>query len=207
MLDSAAMARSLVAPWIGLWMAMALGCGGSAVTAAAVTSPFTDEHAQVFDNGLDLVRDPQALEGTWLSTWESDIDRRVGWSDVVALVTVRTLRTDLDLDRRQTYRLIARVDRVLYGENVGEELELRVQQGQAGYRSIEESERRLLDQQFLVFVKWADEEDSQQGHIVRARWHLSPATDGVANRARLMLTRRQDAEGQGDRRRVIVHRN
>src|SRR5690349_7765110 len=84
-------------------------CGGAQEPVAVVTSPFTSEHAAVFEDGLDLVRDPRVLEGQWLSSWEDEIDRRVTLSDVVALVTVRTLRTDVDLDQRRTYRLVSRV--------------------------------------------------------------------------------------------------
>src|SRR5262245_21455037 len=81
-------------------LALAPGCGGPRETVMRVTSPFTADLAPVFDNGLDLVRDPRVLEGQWLETWEDDLDRRIASSDVVAVVTVRTLRTDVDLEQR-----------------------------------------------------------------------------------------------------------
>lgn len=179
-------------------------CGGPQETVAVVTSPFTSEHEAVFEDGLDLVRDPRVLEGQWLTSWEDELDHRVTLADVVALVTVRTLRTDVDLDRRQTYRLVSRVDRVMLGQNVGEELVLSVREGEGGFGTVQTNERSLLDSQYIAFVKWAEDEDG----AVRARWHLSPATDQVAGRVRVLLQRRpENAEEQSTHRRVIIHRN
>jgi hypothetical protein len=180
------------------------GCGGPAETVAVVTGPFTPDHELVFEDGIDLVRDPRVLEGSWLEDWENELDRRVGLSDIVALVTIRTLRTYVDLDRNRTYGLVGEVDRVLFGENVGQELALVVREGHGGFGTIENNERRILDEQYIAFVKWAEEPDGS----VRARWHLSPATDQVAVRVRSLLSRRRpDTEGDGTHRRVIVHRN
>ena len=64
------------------------GCGASGPIQRDIT-PFTAEHEPAFENGLDMVRDPEALGGAWLRTWEEDIDRRVTLADVVALVTDR----------------------------------------------------------------------------------------------------------------------
>src|SRR5690606_10183915 len=120
--------------------------------------------------------------------WEDELARRVGFADVVALVTIRTLRTDLDLERRRTYRLITHVDRVYLGERVGEEIVLTVREGEGGFGTVETNEGQLLDRQYFVFLKWAEGDDG----MVRARWHLSPATDQVASRVRAALQRRDD---------------
>ncbi len=180
------------------------GCGGPQETLAVVSSPFTSEHAAVFEDGLDLVRDPRVLEGQWLTSWEDELDQRVSLADVVVLVTVRTLRTDVDLDRRRTFRLVSHVDRVLLGEHVGEEIVLTVREGEGGFGTGETNERSLLDAQDVAFVKWAEDEDG----TVRARWHLSPATDQVAGRTRALLLRRRDvADESGSHRRIIINRN
>lgn len=181
---------------------LAAGCGGPRVTVATVTSPMTPELEPLFENGVDLIRDPRVLEGAWLESWEDELDRRVGSSDVVAVITIQTLRTDVDLERRETFRLIGRVDRVLHGDNVGQELALVVREGEAGFGTVETNERSLLDAQFVAFVKWArDEADGE----VRARWHLSPATDAVSSRVRSQLGARSRPDDDG--RRVIVHEN
>ncbi len=194
--------RSLLLFVLGIAVA---SCGGPQETVATVTSPFTSEHQAVFEDGIDLVRDPRVLEGQWLSSWEEELSRRVALADVVALVTIRTLRTDVDLERRRTYRLITHVDRVYLGQQVGEEIVLTVREGQGGFGTVETNEGQLLDRQYMVFLKWAEDEDG----IVRARWHLSPATDQVASRVRAALRQREDyeTESDGTQRRVIIHRN
>ncbi|MGE3632594.1 MAG: hypothetical protein AB7P00_22055 [Sandaracinaceae bacterium] len=177
------------------------GCGG-AQQPTIVATPFLAEHEPMFENGLDMVRDPDALGGAWLGTWQEELDQRITNADVVALVTIRTLRTDVDLERAETYRLILSVDRKYLGE-VADELTLVVHQDEHGNGTIENNERRHLDQQFIAFEKWQDTETG-----VRARWHLSPATDAVASETRRLLASRRQVEDETQgRRTVIVHRN
>lgn len=177
-------------------------CGGSQATERAVTA-FTAEHESVFENGLDMVQDPSALGGGWLTSWEEELDQRVTLADAVALVTVTTIRTDTDLERRDTLRLVAHVEREYLGE-LDDEVTFSVAEGEAGYGTVESNERRLLDVQFIAFVKWQREEDGR----LRVRWHLSPATNAVARRVRTLLRdRRQVREHDGTRRTVIIYRN
>jgi hypothetical protein len=122
-------------------------------------------------------------------------------ADVVAVVTAGTLRTDVDPEQRHTYRLIVHVDRVLYGEHVGTELELIVTENAGGFASVDENERQILNQQFLVFIKWA-----RVDRVTRARWHLSPATDQVASRVRDTLLRIHRVRPDTEHHRVIIHR-
>lgn len=186
-----------VLPAVLFWSA----CGGPV---ERVVTPFLEEHAPLFENGLDLIRDPAGMEGSWLETWEQELDSRVTHADLVLLVTVRTIRQDTDLDRRDTFRLIVHVDRKLLGD-VEEELTLVTRQPDAGFQTVETNERRLLDQQFIAFVKWQRDEATQE---ILPRWHLSPATDAVAARVRdLLEQRRQIVQQQNSRQRVIIHRN
>ena len=178
-------------------------CGGGAAEQARTVTPFTAEHELMFENGLDLVRDPEVLEGPWLDTWEEELDARVTMADAVLLVTVATIRQDTDLDRRETFRLIVRVDERYLGE-VDDELTLVVREGDRGYGSIETNQARMLDQQLIVFIKW--QQDEETGDI-RARWHLAQATSQIAARVRGLLLRRRDVGQPRGRRRVIVHRN
>lgn len=172
-----------------------MGCGGTNA-AMVVTGPFTAEHQTAFENGLDLVDNPTSLEGAWLRDWEEDIDRRVSLSDVVAIVRVTTLRVDVDLDRRETYRLIAHVERQRHGELPGE-VTLVSRQADPGYPTIRTNSERVLNQPFVLFLKWAEED----GQII-ARWHLSPAADRVIRRVNSLVEQRHTPTE--DRRRVIV---
>lgn len=201
-----------------------LACGGPPERVFTDIEPFTTQHEPYFENGVDMVRDPEALGGSWLGTWEEELDRRVSLADVVALVTIRTLRDDIgasardygevptleeaDQARRRTYRLIAHPDRVWLGEEqvAEQDIVLSVREGEGGFGTVENNERRLLDEQFIAFIKW--EEDDATGDY-EARWHLSPATEAVATRVRRVLEQRRDVdtEADGTRRRVIIHRN
>ncbi|MFG0241330.1 MAG: hypothetical protein ACF8R9_00955 [Phycisphaerales bacterium JB054] len=191
-----------IKPLVFVSLVLMAACAGAQQTVAVVSSPFTIEHEAVFENGIDLVRDPRILEGQWLETWEEQLEQRIAMADVVALVTVRTLRTDVDLQRRHTYRLITDVDRVYVGERVGDELTLIVREGESGFGTVRTNERHLLDNQYLVFLKWAEDEDGR----VRARWHLSPASEQVALRLRAQLRERGLLEDDSSRR-VIIRRN
>lgn len=184
-----------------------VGCGGSSEPVRTNVEPFTAAHEPLFENGVDMVRDPEGLDGAWLRTWEDELDRRVTMADVVALVTIRTLRTDVDLDRRETFRLVAHPERVYLGEEqlADEDLLLSVAEGEGGYGTVANNERRLLDAQFIAFVKWKRDADTDE---LVPRWHLSPATEPVATRVRALLERRRDVVPEdGTRRRVIIHRN
>jgi len=176
--------------------ACALAACGPAAQPIVVTGPFTAEHETAFENGVDYVADPTILEGSWLRSWEEDIDRRVQLSDAIAFVTITTLRQDVDLDRHETYRLVAHVDRQRHG-TVPEELSFVVRQGQPGFGTVQGNDARILNQRFVAFIKWVDDD----GQIV-ARWHLSPAAERVVRRVNSIVERVHTAPEE--RRRVIV---
>jgi len=183
-----------------LWPLLLIACGGSQAPTQVATSPFLDEHEPMFENGIDMVRDPEALGGAWYGTWQDELDARITNADVVALVTVDTLRTDLDLDRNETYRLHATVDNVYLGE-LGETISLAVRNDEPGYGTVENNQSRLLERRFFAYIKFQDTDDG-----VRPRWHLSPATEAVALETRRLLAARRDVQTRGTRRTVVVHR-
>lgn len=186
----------------GTWLA---ACGGASAPVQPTTTPFMAAHEAVYENGVDMVRDPEGLGGAWLHSWEDELDQRVSHADIVALVTIRTFRTDIDLDRRETYRLIAHPERVYFGE-LTDDIQLTVAEGEAGYGTVGNNQRQILDQQFIAFIKWEERENADP----RARWHLSMASDQIATRVRSLLSRRRDVtvtEDGGARGRVIVHEN
>jgi hypothetical protein len=196
--SSDALARLAVAMLIGSTLVWATGCGSSAPR--IVVTPMTQAQGVVFENGVDYIDDPTLLEGSWLETWEQEIDLRVRSSDVIAYVRVTTMRTDTDLERHETHRLVAHIDSLRHGEVSGEELELVVRQGDAGFDTVHEQDRRILNQRFVAFVKWT--QDGVDGPIV-ARWHLSPASERVVRRVNTLVESRRAPDE--DRRRVIIH--
>ncbi|MBW2463145.1 MAG: hypothetical protein JRH11_15955 [Deltaproteobacteria bacterium] len=188
---------------IALFLLGALAaCGGG--TEGRTIQPFTGEHAEVFEDGVDFVADPDALEGRWREDWSRDLDRRVTWSDGVLLLTIGTIRTDSDLDRQRTYRLIAQVDRVILGEGdegFSGEIELKVREGEAGFGTVDGNERQLLDQPFVGFVRW---HQTDAGEVV-PRWHLSPATTPVVSRVEYLAESRRDVRRERGRTTTVIH--
>jgi len=162
-------------------------CGGSPPPARA-TSEFTPEHAEVFEDSVDFVDDPTVLEGRWREDWSRDLDRRVGFSDLIALVKVSYLNTDTNLERVSTFRIVVSVERSLYGEAPEEEVTLIVREGEPGYGTVVGNERRILDQAFVAYIKWYQADAS----TVLPHWHLAPATEPVVRRTEYLIERRAD---------------
>lgn len=183
-------------------IALGIGCGGTAEPARA-TTPFTADHAEIFEDGVDFIADPTSLEGRWREDWSRDLDRRVSESDLIAKVVIHTIHTDTDLDRVSTYRLVAEVTEELWGGAPEEELQLTVREGEAGYGTLEGNDRRVLDQPFVAFIKWYDAPDG----TVRAHWHLAPSTEPVVTRVEYLIENRLRAPEDRADRRVIVHDN
>lgn len=170
------------------------GCGGPS-TPPVVVTPMTPADELAFDNGADFVEDPTFLEGNWLEEWEQSIEERCERADAIVVITIHHLQTSTDLEHRESYRLVSRVDLERFGE-VEDELSLIVREGEAGYQSIRGAESRLLNQQFIAFLRWTEGDTG-----IVPRWHLSPATERVSRRVNTLVERRRPTE---DRRRVIV---
>jgi hypothetical protein len=188
-----AMRSALVACSLLLTMA----CGGAKPKGAVV--PLTSEQAKAFDNGVDFVATLEGLEGRWRDDWDHDLQVRVATADLIAAVTVRTLLTQTDPSQRPTYRLVARVDRELVGEEEDRELELSVGEQQLGYLSVRENMERIADKSYVVYLK----RDTDTG----VSWHLSPASDQVISETESKITQLSRAPKKDSGERVIVHTN
>ncbi|MFW6050541.1 MAG: hypothetical protein ACODAU_05170 [Myxococcota bacterium] len=187
-------------PAVAWLLASTTACAASQGT-ARVTSAFTEEDAEVFEDGIDFVADPGGLQGPWQESWEKDLQRRVSRADVVATVTVRAIQGDVDLDRQETIRLVVDVDEELLGDAPSSELELEVAEGQEGFESVQGNDRRVLNQPFVAYVKWYRDASGE----VRPHWHLAPATPSVVQQTRDLIAKRREAPEQQTRQRVIVH--
>ncbi len=178
------------------------GCGSSAPQ--VVVSPMTPESEAAFENGIDFIDDPSLLEGSWLDNWESDVEHRVSLADAVAIVHITTVRRDTDLERHDTYHLVAAVDNVRFGTLDGE-VSLAARQGEGGFGTIDGNDDRLLTppadhpDHFILYLRWTTGDD---GGLV-ARWHISPAGTSVVQRVNSLIELRRQA-GE-ERRRIIVH--
>ncbi len=174
-------------------------CGGPAPILGV---PFSAEDLRFFDDGIDFVGDPESLEGRWREDWATELDQRIQRADAVVYVRVRTLRTDVDLDRRTTFRLFPIEERALLG-SLPEDLVLSAREGDPGYAAVRQNEQRVLSSPLLLFLKW---ERPEGASAPVARWHLSPATEQVSARAEYLLERRRGVERER-RSRVVVREN
>lgn len=163
-----------------------VACGGTPAARHVVT-PMTPDAEVAFDNGMDFLGDPTLLEGNWLEEWDRDLRTRSELSDAVLLVRVRALHENEDLDRNRSYRLSVHVETVRFGTGVPDDLTFVARAHEAGYATVHENESRLLDEQFVAFVRWTE---TPEGEIV-PRWHLSPGSPGVMRRVNEILNGRR----------------
>lgn len=170
------MMRSLVVLLV-FGCAVFAGCGSSARGGPRVSSPFTQAHAALFDDGVDLLEDPGALEGRWQEDWSRELDQRLEQADAVFVASVQTLRVDVNLDKSESYRVGVEVERTIKGDDVAPEQSLVSREHAAGYGSIERNKDTLLKRRFVVFVKYADQEGQVVGHF-----HLTPPSRTVLER-------------------------
>ncbi len=192
--------RTTLARWSLAMAVLTLlaSCGSSAPR--IVVRPLTDAEGVVFENGIDYIDDPTLLEGSWLETWEREIDLRVRSADVVAYVRITTMRTDTDLERRETHRLVAHIDSLRHGEPGVEDLELVVREDDPGFGTVHNQDGRILNQRFAAFVRWT--QPTADGPIV-ARWHLAPASERIVRRVNSLIEAQRAPDE--DRRRIIIH--
>jgi hypothetical protein len=174
--------------WIITTIALALaGCGtaSSGTKALKPSSPFTQADAQLFQDGIDLVGDPAGLSGRWAEDWATEMRDRVQRSDLVALVTVDTLRTDIGPEQRTTYWLEAQVHDVLKGNFGAEQLSLPSSERDVGFQSVDQKRASVLRRPLIVLAKW----EQQSSGEVRPRWHVALASKEVVATVRAHLQR------------------
>lgn len=171
-----------------------LACAG-ATPAPKVAPPLTEEQARAFEDGIDFVASLEGIEGKWRDEWDKDLQTRVGAADVIALVTVHTVRTDTDPEQKVTHRLHARVDRELVGD-AERELELAVRAGDPGFNSVHQNLARIGDKQFVAYVRRGPE---------KLHWHLSPASEEVVTETERTITLRSQQPNKAGNARVVVH--
>ena len=161
----------------------AIACWGVGCAGASSNVPTTDfqaSDASLFDNAVDLVEDPVIVEGEWSGAFE----RRVGRADLIVVVRVESLSSDL-VKRRSAYRLAVRVEDWLKGRS-SKEILLRVRDDQPGYQSVRVNEDRILHNPFVAFIKW---EAAPEPPELTPHWHLSPDSGAVRDKIQFFLRR------------------
>jgi len=184
--------------FICLNFASVAGCGGAAQN--VTVSEFTGEHAKYFENGVDFISDPDALDERWSEEWQRDLENRTDLSDFVGIANITTLVADQSPERQTSYRLVASIIRAMQGESPTEELSLAVAGDDAGYPVVESNQQRILNRRFAVFIKWYRKSKNE----VVARWHLSPASEKLIGRLEGLVSRKHSTKKYVH---VVVHKD
>jgi hypothetical protein len=187
----------LVRSWLSVVAALFLGCAGSRgpVNTPSPSSPFLESDKALFEDGVDLIADPEGLSGRWAEDWSRELHDRVERSDLIALLTVNTLSTDVSPEQSSTHRLVADVGDVLKGKYQGE-LALASSEDSIGFDSVDRERGNILKRPLIVFAKWVRDDVG----VVRPRWHLAVGSKSVVDAVRLEI-----AGERPDSQTVIEH--
>jgi len=173
------------------------GCGGAATSTVTVTSPFSARDGELFDDAADYLTDPSGLSGAWADGWAKDLDERTKTANVVAVVKVKTIVSDIDLQQRKGVRLVPELSRAIRG-TLPPDTGLSVSEGRPGYTSVDHNRTQLMDGDYVLFLKWYRTDDKS----VLAHWHLAPASEAV-------MTRIEKALGMGEKSssHIVIHKD
>jgi hypothetical protein len=171
------------------------GCGGQDKRVAE-PGEFTARHAQLFDDGLDLIADPDGLQGRWRTDWQSDLDARIADADWVARGKVTTIHTEVDPEMRTTFHVMFKVAEKLKGEPPEREPALAAREGASGYASIKQHGERILERDFVALVRYALVNGEHVPHF-----HLMPPSGPVMD-----ALKRYDTRQHPNRIKIIEHK-
>ena len=174
---------------------LAQACGGSK-QATGPDSPLNAEQVALFEDGVDMLADPNALQDTWRSDWERETRARIAQSDQIVLGDVTTVRTQEDPGQAVSYYVVMSVKKTLLGEPAGSELVLTSRESSAGYGNLGDQRDRLLRLSVVAFLKHAREggRDVSHFHLVIPSQPLFAAIDEHTK-----------GKGSGHEVRVITH--
>jgi hypothetical protein len=171
---------------LGYVGALLAGCGGpSNTTPAKPSSPFTATDLRLFDDGVDLVSDPDGLGGKWADDWNVDMRDRVGRSDMIGLVTVNTVLSDSDPEGHLTHRLVVAVGKSMKGMPPSDEINLSSPDSAVGFPTVDSNKGRLLHMRLLALLKWYEEPDGS----VSSHFHLVSDADTIVSRVQAHIER------------------
>jgi hypothetical protein len=176
---------------------LAAACGGSSKRVAQ-PGEFTAQHVALYDDGVDLIEDPDALQGRWRSDWEVELDQRIEDADAVVQGKVTTLREEINPEGRATYHLLFRIDRTLHGSPRGKEISLAAREGAPGYASVEQHRTHVIERELVAFVRYAVNPTTGE---VAPHFHLMPPSPALTRGLQ-----RHDAKENPHRVKIIEHK-
>ncbi|MBI5486291.1 MAG: hypothetical protein HY905_03050 [Deltaproteobacteria bacterium] len=158
-----------------------LSCGPPAATGTLAPSrPWQDSLGEVFDDGFDFVAPLRSIVGTpWFDDYGTQLERRLDESDVVAVVSLRSIVPPVDRGFGAVDVVV--VEPLAGGVERGAILHLDVAAGSAAAARIADERARIeATGRFVAYVRlYADELGATRTH-----WHLSPDDPDLVNTIR-----------------------
>ncbi len=182
---------------VGTWLAAPL-YSGCRINQIDLGAPWESRETPFFDDGVDLVEDPQSLSGEWGFRQQNWLDGRIQLADSIAIVDIQTIQTKVDATGRQFKSLHIVVAEQLYGKNPTKDVSLQSPETAPGYPLILRHERHLQGR-FIAFVRWfRTGEDTAEaiGH----HFHLSPASEALLAEVKPRIMHRIQEERKDARR-------
>lgn len=185
---------------LALGLSCLLACGGASPDQIN-NAPLSADEARAFEHGADFIATLTGLEGKWREDWDRDLQTRVGSADFVGVITIHTVRTDVDPEQRVTHRLMGKVERSLYGKARAKDVDLAVREGVPGYVSVHDNLERLQGAKVIAYVRWF----RTDVNTVSAHWHIAPASEEIVAETETAIGQFARIEAGDGNARVIVH--
>jgi hypothetical protein len=176
---------------IGLLLFWVAGLSGLGCTKTIldVGEPWDSKEAPFFDDGVDVIKDPQALSGEWAYRQRNWLEGRIQLADTISIVNIQSVQTKTDVEGNSVKRIDVAVVKPIYGQTPAEDLSLVSPQDAPGHELLLRFERHLQGR-FILFARWF-KNDRDNAEQVEHHFHLSPASeallDEVETRAQLRI--------------------
>lgn len=149
----------------------AASCGGGGFK---VGDEFEPGETRFFDDGVDMMKEPSKLSGQWAFDHGEELEGRVHFADLVALVEVVSVQTVRDLDGVEAKQIRVEVLETFYGDSPSRALTLHSAAESRGHALVLRHESRLSGT-FVLFARFFAGEDGE----IDNHFHLSPASSEV----------------------------
>ena len=156
-------------------------------------NPFSDSERRFFDDGLDVVENLDGIQGQFGFEEREALDARCNLSDVIAEITIVSVQDTEGVGGVAEKRIRIKVDRVIYGDMTGDELNLTSSANALGYTLLKRYETSLSGGKLLFLRTFEPAEGSEQsGH----HFHLSPDSEAMKKSVVTLIDKRVEAESE-----------
>jgi hypothetical protein len=175
------------------------GCAGASFR---VGDPWDPKERDFFDDGIDVFEDLSSLSGEWAYRQENMLEARTQISDFMAEVKVQSVQTSSDVDGGASKRIVVVIRNRLYGESPDKRITLESIKDSPGHELILRYEDRLLNGNYIVFLRWFDvEKNDQNGGTSQGighHFHLSPASEKIKESVSQRVRKRKREEAAAE---------